>query len=76
MDEWRRIWGLNIKVARARKGLSQRGLAEVLGVTQAAVGRWETGVSTPTDEHKLRLAEALDEDVRVLFPLARNGGGK
>lgn len=73
MDEWRKQWGLNIQVHRRRKSLSQRGLAALLDVTQASIARWETGKSIPTDAHKLAIASALDEDVRVLFPLVRNG---
>lgn len=73
MDEWRHIWGLNIQIARRRQGLSQRQLAEKLGLSQASIARWETGTSVPTDEHKLLIATELDEDVRSLFPLTRNG---
>lgn len=71
MNEWRKTWGINIQVARRRRKLTQRALADLLGVSQAAVGRWETGVSVPTDAHKIAIATALDEDVRTLFPLTR-----
>lgn len=74
MDEWRKLWALNIQVHRKRKGLSQRQLAAALDLTQASINRWETGRSVPTDAHKIAIAQVLDVDVRVLFPLARNGG--
>lgn len=35
----------NIRHARLSRGLTQRTLAEALGVSDRAVSRWETGVS-------------------------------
>ena len=71
MDELHRTWSLNIRVARKRANLTQRALAEAIGVTQAAVARWETEVSIPTDVHKIAIAAALGQDVRLMFPLVR-----
>jgi len=40
---------LNNKIAYCRKkaGMSQEGLAEVIGVSRQAISKWETGESTP-----------------------------
>lgn len=49
---------------RERRGLSQEDLAEVLGVTGAAVSRWETGARQPAGQHLVdycELLQALDQ---------------
>lgn len=40
-----------IRNYRLRTGLSQRNFALLVGVSQAAVGRWETGASAPSVNH-------------------------
>lgn len=39
------ITGNKIRAARAKTGLTQKQLAERLGVTNTAVSKWERGVS-------------------------------
>ena len=41
---------------RERKGWSQAELAEALGVTQSAVGNWESGIRTPRPQTLRRMA--------------------
>ena len=48
--------GENIKALRAKKGVTQEKLSEVLGVTCAAVSKWERGDTYP--------------DITLIFPLA------
>ena len=45
---------------REKKGLTQADIAEQLGVTPAAVSKWENGSSKPRVEVLFRLAEILD----------------
>lgn len=71
MEEVLREWGRNIKAGREALGLKQYELARLLDVSQASLCRWETGQNCPTDAHKLRIATALHQDVRQLFPLMR-----
>ena len=40
-----------IRARRRDAGLSQRGLAEALGVNPSAVAHWELGNTTPTNSH-------------------------
>ena len=48
--------GENVKALRTRKGVTQEQLSEVLGVTCAAVSKWERGETYP--------------DITLIFPLA------
>ena len=49
-----------LKQLRKEMGLSQKSLSEHLGVTQQAVGKWETGRSSPDPATLARLAELLE----------------
>lgn len=69
MGERLRQWGTNLRVARDIQGLTQIELARLIGVRQASIARWETGQVGPTDSHKVKIAAALHQDVRMLFPL-------
>ena len=53
-----------LKEARKAKRYSQAEVSRMLGVTQQAVGKWETGRSTPDPQTVARLAEVLDTPVR------------
>lgn len=58
--------GDRIRAARERKGLTQEGLGELIGVARETVGNWETGVSSPRNKMgALRdvLGDSLDGSV-------------
>ena len=48
-----------LSLARRRRGLTKKGLAELLGVMPLTVLRYERGESTPPPESIAKLAEAL-----------------
>jgi transcriptional regulator with XRE-family HTH domain len=50
---------------RQHLGLSQRELAELVGTTQSAIARLERGGRPPRIDTLLRIADALDCDLRV-----------
>jgi transcriptional regulator with XRE-family HTH domain len=52
-------------MARIEAGLTQREMAERLGVKQAAVARWEAGETMPTLDTLFRVAKALELDFTV-----------
>ncbi len=52
-------------VARADAGLTQREMAERLGVKQPALARWEAGETMPTLDTLFRVAKALQLDFSV-----------
>jgi transcriptional regulator with XRE-family HTH domain len=63
----RKYMGTRIKSARERKGLSQAGLGKALGVTQSAVGQWETkGGTQPNMDNLVHMAEILETTVEYL----------
>jgi DNA-binding XRE family transcriptional regulator len=50
---------------RAARGLSQRELANLVGTTQSAIARLESGGRPPRIDTLLRIADALDCDLHV-----------
>ena len=54
-----------VTARRADLGLSQRELAELVGTTQSAIARLEAGGRPPRIDTLLRIAEALDCELRV-----------
>ena len=65
-----------LKEARKAKRYSQAEVSKMLGVTQQAVGKWETGRSTPDPQTVARLAEILDTPSDVLLGLQARGAGR
>ncbi|MFH1070137.1 MAG: helix-turn-helix transcriptional regulator [Candidatus Glassbacteria bacterium] len=59
-DDQKRIIGENIKAARKLRGLSQRALAEKLGIAFQNLSVWENGKGAPSAKYLLRLAEILN----------------
>ena len=50
---------------RAGRGLSQRELADLVGTTQSAIARLESGGRPPRIDTLLRIADALECDLHV-----------
>lgn len=48
-----------LKECRERKGYTQKELAELVGVTQAAIAQFELGSTLPNIKTAVRLAEIL-----------------
>lgn len=63
--------GENLKKLRKEKKVTQTDLAQRLGVTQQAVGKWETGRSSPDPDTLMRLAEFFGVSTDTL--LGREG---
>ena len=59
-----------LKKSRDEKGLSQKALADILGVSQGTIGNWESGVREPNFKTIEKLADFFD--VSVDFLLGRN----
>ena len=63
-----------LRDARKAKRYSQTEVSRMLGVTQQAVGKWETGRSTPDPQTVARLAEILDTTADALLGLQQRLG--
>lgn len=68
MEERKDIYRL--KVVLAEKKRTNKWLAETLGKDQATVSKWCTNTSQPSLEMLMRIAEALEVDMKdLLWPL-------
>lgn len=56
-----------LKVVLAEKSLSNKWLAEQLGVTQATVSKWVTNTSQPNLDMLIKLTKVLEVDLRELI---------
>lgn len=51
---------MSIKSVREARGISQKQLADLVGVQQGAVAQWETGKTAPRFERIISIANALE----------------
>ncbi len=51
---------------RERRGMTQAELAAATGLDQADISRIERGAANPTERTLLRIADALDADLRLV----------
>ena len=61
----------NIKNARKRLGLTQKGLAEKAGVSRASLSSWEIARANPDLETFIRLCRVLDMGADDLLGIVR-----
>jgi transcriptional regulator with XRE-family HTH domain len=54
-----KILGSNIKKARLNKGLTQKDLAQKMGVSVITIQQWEKGAYTPKTDKMLKLAKIV-----------------
>lgn len=57
----------NIKKARKAAGVTQKELAELVGVRQKDISRWETGERTPSAEAVASICVALKVSADILL---------
>lgn len=58
---------LKLKAARAKKDLTQKKLADIVGVTRQTIGLIETGKYNPTISLCIEICKALDKTLDELF---------
>lgn len=56
-----------IKILRENKGLSQKDLADKLGITRSSVNAWEQGISVPSTQYILELANLFEVSTDYLL---------
>ena len=57
----------NLRTFRRNNNMSQNELAKKLGITQAAIARYEAGITIPNAYLLLKYAEIFDVSLDVLF---------
>ena len=63
---------LRIEAARKLRGLSQQDLADLMGTSQAAVHRWETGARNPRVSTIKKISEACNVSMAFILGLTDN----
>lgn len=67
---------MQLKIARINAELSQKQLAEIAGVSQQTIAKWERGISNPSHfKHMRAISVALDQPIDVLFADVFEGVG-
>lgn len=56
----------NLKKARMEAGLTQKQVAEKMGITQQQYGLWETGKRVPKEENLIHLADTFNTTTDAL----------
>ena len=56
-----------LKNAREKKGLKTREVAQLLGIDQALISKFENGSRKPTKEQIIKLASILEIDFETLM---------
>lgn len=59
----------NIKIARTEAGITQKELAEKIGVYQKDISRWENGERTPSMEGLVKICIALQVSADELLEI-------
>lgn len=61
------VYEVKLRELREQHGLSQRKVAERINVTPGAVAQWELGLSSPTTENLLALADLFGCPLDAIF---------
>ena len=56
-----------LRVAREKKGLKTREVAQLLGIDQALISKFESGSRKPTKEQVIKLASLLEIDLEIIM---------
>lgn len=59
--------GVNLKIARIKKGLSQEDVCELARVGRVTLSKLENGEGNPRRDLMIRLSEVLETPVEELF---------
>ena len=59
--------GARIRALRHEAGISQSGLAKIIGVSPGAVGNWEQGQSYPTIKQGMKICRSLGVVLDYLY---------
>jgi len=71
MAEFRRAFGAEVRAVRARKGMTQGGLAEQARMARSHLSQIEAGDVSPSLDVQVRIAQALGLTIDELLRRAR-----
>lgn len=60
-------FGDAVRARRLELGMSQRALSRAIGISHATIGNTEAGRNTPTLEHAVKIAKALEISLTKLL---------
>ena len=58
---------MKLRAAREESGKTQQQVAKISGITERSYQRIELGVQDPKVSNAIRIADALNSDVKTLF---------
>ena len=70
-----KILGERLKQLRESRGMTQTELAQLLGLQQTSIFRYESGNTNPTAEVLLKIADTFDVSLDYLFGRTDHPGG-
>jgi len=59
--------GMNIRLERTKRAISQEGLADMAGIARSTMGIVERGEQSPSIQTIAKVANALNLDIHKLF---------
>lgn len=70
------MFSARLRSTRKSIGLSQKELAEKIGVKPTTLGNWETGIATPRTEELKKLASVLGVSIDYLLGMVDDPNGR
>ena len=67
IDEIDKKVGMNIRLERTKRSISQEGLADMAGLARSTMGIVERGEQSPSLQTVAKVANALGIDIQKLF---------
>lgn len=67
LDEIDKKIGMNIRLERIKRSISQEGLADMAGIARSTMGIVERGEQSPSIQTIAKVANALNIDIHKLF---------
>lgn len=59
---------MNLRIARIRKRICQYELSNKTGISQGRISLFERGHRQPTKDQAIKIADALQVDIKEIFP--------
>ena len=57
---------INLKAEREKRNMTQANLAELIGVTEKSISKWESGRGQPSYENMLKICKEFNLDINKI----------